>query len=130
MFELTVERFLYVCHGLILDDGEREPMHWHRWQVEVQVSADRLNELGFSFDFRRLDVIVGETMAELDGKNLNELPELEGRNSSTEVMAELLYGRLVTRLRDVARLDHVTIVRDEALRARVTYRRAPVAPAG
>jgi hypothetical protein len=46
----------------------------------------------------------------------------EGANSSSERVAEIVYRRLSPRLPDGVRLDSVTLLRDEAVRARFTYR--------
>lgn len=122
MYELTIERFLHVTHALRLYDGEYEPLHSHRWLVLAQVSADRLDSIGGVMDFNVLDRLVAEAIATLDGKNLNQLPAFATENSSSERMAEVLYKEIAPRLPDGVRLDHVTLIRDEAIRARFTYR--------
>lgn len=122
MYELTIERFLHVTHALRLYDGEYEPLHSHRWLVLAQVSADRLDSIGGVMDFNVLDRLVAEAIATLDGKNLNQLPEFAAENSSSERMAEVLYNKIAPRIPDGVRFDHVTLIRDEAIRARFTYR--------
>jgi 6-pyruvoyltetrahydropterin/6-carboxytetrahydropterin synthase len=122
MYELTIERFLHVTHALRLYDGEFEPMHSHRWQVLAQVSAKQLDVIGGVMDFGRLDHLLAEVLSEFDGKVLNHLPVFEGANSSSERVAEIVYRRLSPKLPDGVRLDSVTLLRDEAIRARFTYR--------
>ncbi|MFO0574976.1 MAG: 6-pyruvoyl tetrahydropterin synthase family protein [Polyangia bacterium] len=125
MYELTIERFLHVAHALRLHDGELEPMHSHRWQVLVQVSAERLDAIGVVMDFNELDRLVAGTLAEFEGQVLNQLPAFASESCSSERMAELIYRRLQPKLPSVVQLDCVTLLRDEAIRARFSYRRAP-----
>lgn len=122
MYELTIERFLHVAHALRLYDGAREPLHSHRWQVLVQVSAERLDPIGVVMDFNQLDRLVAETLAEFDGKELNQLPAFASESCSSERMAEVIFRRLLPKLPPQVRLDCVTLLRDEAIRARFSYR--------
>ena len=124
MHELTIERFLHVAHALRLHDGELEPMHSHRWQVLVQVSVERLDPIGVVMDFYELDRRVAGVLAEFEGKVLNQLPAFAAEACSSERMAEVIFGRLLPELPAPVRLDCVTLVRDEAIRARFSYRRA------
>ncbi|WP_437945096.1 6-carboxytetrahydropterin synthase [Sorangium sp. So ce296] len=122
MYELTIERFLHVAHALRLYDGKYEPLHCHRWQVHAQVSAERLDAIGGVMDFNELDRLLADAVGTLEGKTLNHLSEFADVNSSSERMAEVLYRKLAPRLPPGVRLDCVTLLRDEAIRARFTYR--------
>lgn len=88
----------------------------------AQVSSERLDSIGGVMDCDVLDRLVAEAIAILDGKNLNQEPEFAAESSSSERMAEFLYKKIAPRLPDGVRLDHVTLIRDEAIRARFTYR--------
>ncbi|WP_437939016.1 6-pyruvoyl trahydropterin synthase family protein [Sorangium sp. So ce341] len=122
MYELTIERFLHVAHALQLYDGKYEPLHCHRWQVQAQVSAERLDAIGGVMDLNKFDRLLADAVGTLEGKTLNHLSEFADVNSSSERMAEVLYRKLAPRLPPGVRLDCVTLLRDEAIRARFTYR--------
>ncbi|WP_159942871.1 MULTISPECIES: 6-carboxytetrahydropterin synthase [unclassified Nocardiopsis] len=103
----------------------------HSFRGEVFGPAQRLHGATFTVDatFRRRaldgdDIVVDiglaarelkAVLAELDYRNLDELPEFAGVNTSTEFLAGVVADRLVERLDARARgLDGITVTLHES----------------
>ncbi len=125
MYELTLERFLHITHALKLYDGKYEPVHHHRWLVSATVTAPELDQIGAVMDFNQLATLLDGIIAELDGRNLNQHPDFADRNSSSEYVAYYMGSKLAASLPTGVRLDALSLYRDEALRARFTWRPDP-----
>ncbi len=98
MFLVFIKTHFSSAHYLRNYPGNCEHLHGHNWDVEVQVSASRLNEIDVAIDFRDLKKIVGQIIDGLDHKNLNDLPAFEKDNPSSERIAEYIYNQLRERL--------------------------------
>lgn len=88
--------------------------HGHNYLLEVTVTGDLDSETGMMVDLEALDLAVNRAVVDrYDHHNLNvDLPEFEGKNTTSEVVAETIFrllkgqvpGRLVrVRLHETAR---------------------------
>ncbi len=98
MFELTVREEFSAAHQLRGYEGACEKLHGHNWKVEVTVRGERLNEIGILLDFKELRKALREVLAELDHRNLNELPAFTRENPSSENLARFIFEKLAARL--------------------------------
>jgi 6-pyruvoyl-tetrahydropterin synthase len=105
--------------------GPAQRLHGATYEVRVEVQAPQLDEHGIVVDIGRLRAALTEALAPLAYRNLDELPELAGVNTTTEVLCAHLHARLVQRLgaRPEATLS-VTLVESPVAWARYT---APLA---
>ena len=120
MYELRVESGFSAAHSLRGYGGNCERLHGHNWQVEVRLSADRLDPLGLAVDFRQMKRLLEEVLAALDHRYLNELEPFRTENPSTERLAQYIYERLAAKLPATVRLTEVTAWESEDCAA--TYR--------
>jgi 6-pyruvoyltetrahydropterin/6-carboxytetrahydropterin synthase len=106
-------------HQLRHYEGKCENMHGHNFEVEVDVTGDRLDpRLGILMDFKELKRLLKVVTDELDHRHLNELPEFADQNPSSELLAQYVYRRL----RDLlaahpVRLEQVMVSEKKSSRA-------------
>jgi 6-pyruvoyltetrahydropterin/6-carboxytetrahydropterin synthase len=82
-------------HQLRHYEGKCENMHGHNFEVEVDVTGDRLDpKLGILMDFKELKRVLKVVTDELDHRHLNELPAFADQNPSSELLARHVYRRL------------------------------------
>lgn len=97
MFELSVKVEFEAAHRIVGYPGKCNRLHGHNWTVEVNVTGEKLNELGMLVDFKDLKEEVMVVMDRLDHQYLNELPAFaEGHNPTAEHIAEYIYDALAT----------------------------------
>jgi 6-pyruvoyl-tetrahydropterin synthase len=84
-------------HALTSYRGAPEEGHNHRWEVALRVGAERLNEEGYALDFHQVHVILEETIAPLDGMDLNQEKEIGQPSPTAERIAAVLSARLRTK---------------------------------
>ncbi len=98
IFEVHVKTHFSAAHFLKGYPGDCARMHGHNWITEVFVQCRKLNEIGIGLDFRDIKVAVKEVTENLDHSILNELPEFENTNPTSENIAMFLYKELGARL--------------------------------
>ena len=94
MYEVYVTTQFSAAHQLKGYDGKFENLHGHNWTACVTVEAQELDEIGVGIDFVKLKDMTEELLAQLDYKNINEIPPFDKQNPSAENIARWLYGKL------------------------------------
>ncbi|WP_006787282.1 6-carboxytetrahydropterin synthase QueD [Thiorhodospira sibirica] len=108
------------AHVLNGYDGGCAHLHGHNWQVEVEVKATALDDLGMGLDFKVIKQAAREVVAMLDHRYLNDLAAFSQQNPTAENIAAWIFGELATRLnRPHVRMHAVTLW--ETPRACVRY---------
>jgi len=114
MYELTVEVGFAAAHQLRGYKGNCENMHGHNWRVQVNVMAERLNEIDIAMDFRDLKRIAGEVVAPLDHVFLNDVFPFTEKNPSSENIAKWIFDSLKKKINDgTLRVGAVTVWESE-----------------
>jgi len=94
-WRLRVSSDFSSSHQLRHYEGKCENMHGHNFEVEVDVTGDRLDpKLGILMDFKELKRVLKVVTDELDHRHLNELPAFADQNPSSELLARHVYRRL------------------------------------
>ena len=62
--------------------------------MDAVFRGERLHESGVLLDIGRATSALRSALADLAYRNLDELPELAGKNTTTEFMAKLIFDRL------------------------------------
>jgi 6-pyruvoyltetrahydropterin/6-carboxytetrahydropterin synthase len=110
MYELTVEVGFSAAHQLRGYKGNCEHIHGHNWRVQINVVADRLNEIDIVMDFRDLKRVAREVVAPLDHVFLNEVFPFTEKNPSSENIAKWIFDSLKKKISDgVVRVAAVTV---------------------
>lgn len=110
MYELTVEVGFSAAHQLRGYKGNCENMHGHNWRVQINISADRLNDIDIAMDFREIKQIAREVISPLDHAFLNEVFPFTEKNPSSENIAKWIYDSMKKRINeDDLRVAGVTV---------------------
>jgi 6-pyruvoyltetrahydropterin/6-carboxytetrahydropterin synthase len=112
MFVVGVSDHIMVAHSLRGETfGPAQRLHGATYEVRVEVLAPELDADGIVVDIGLLRTVLRETLAPLEYRNLDEVPELAGENTTTEFLCRWIHRALSGRLgaRPEARL-RVTLV--------------------
>lgn len=101
MFSVTVRDHMLVAHSLQGDVfGPAQALHGATYVVDATFRGDSLDGDGILVDIARAAGELRELMAGLSHRNLDDLPELAGRNTTTEVLAQHVGDRLAERVNE------------------------------
>lgn len=95
MYSLTVRDHLMIAHsfrGEIF--GPAQGLHGATYIVDVSFERQELDDDDLIVDIGLASDLLKQTLAPFNMKNLDELPEFEGRNTTTEFMARAIFDRL------------------------------------
>lgn len=98
MYLVNVQARYQSAHALRSYKGQAEALHGHSWLVEVGLETDTLGEGGIAFDFVEIDRHLKALVAEVDHKNLNEVPPFDTIEPSAENQARWFHDELRRRL--------------------------------
>ena len=118
MFTITIETNFAACHQLTLADGSKEPSHSHDWQVTVEVSSEKLDQIGCVMDFHQLKSAADSIAAELDNDRLAGLEYFQKNNPSAENVAKYIFDGLKSILPDEVVLTSVEVTEHPGCRAK------------
>ena len=99
-----VEEAFDSAHALRGYQGSCENLHGHTWRVQAFLSYDKLNNIGIMLDFREIKSQLKSILDKFDHKNLNDLPEFQKINPSSENIAKLVYEILKKKLQYINRI--------------------------
>ena len=125
MYSLAVSDHIMIAHsfnGEIF--GPAQQLHGATYGVEVEVRREALDANGLVCDIGLALQALRDVLAGLNYKNLDTLPELAGRNTTTEFMAGEIFGRLRSR---IAAGEFGPGTAGQLASMRVTLRESPVA---
>lgn len=102
MFELKYKTHFDAAHCLRGYPGKCANLHGHRWEIEVEVVGERLDQLGMLVDFNELKDWLRTITQELDHQLLNETEGFkEGElNPTAENIAWYCYQKLREIIKD------------------------------
>ena len=130
MFSVTVRDHMLIAHSLRGEAfGPAQRLHGATYVVEATFRRSELDSDGVVVDIGRAAEELRAVLAELDYRNLDDEPALEGLNTTTETLARLVADRLAERasaggLGDAARgLDGLVVTLHESPVASASYER-------
>ena len=94
MYELDILRDFSAAHRLVGYNGLCSALHGHNWTVQVFIRAKELDGIGIAADFTVIKRELTAILADYDHKYLNELPDFQGVNPTSENIARILFERL------------------------------------
>jgi 6-pyruvoyltetrahydropterin/6-carboxytetrahydropterin synthase len=98
MYEVGVVAQFRARHHLVGDFGPASVTHEHGYRVEVAVYGATPRPDGTLLDITILDRAVGELTGQLEGRDLNEFPQLARPNSTAESVARFFFNRIAVAL--------------------------------
>jgi 6-pyruvoyltetrahydropterin/6-carboxytetrahydropterin synthase len=100
MYEIYVAARFEAAHRLVGDFGPATRMHGHTYRIEVILRGQHLGDDGTLYDIGALGQAVDDLAASLNYRDLNEVPDLLGVNTTAEAVADYCWERLAPPLRD------------------------------
>jgi 6-pyruvoyl-tetrahydropterin synthase len=103
MYSITVSHHFMVAHSLAGEVfGPAQRLHGATYVVEAELRRDSLDADGIVCDIGcALDLLKG-ILHQLDYRNLDELEEFRGRNTTTEFLAGEIHRRLARQIKEGA----------------------------
>ena len=124
MFTLTVCDHVMIAHSLNGEVfGPARNLHGATFVVEAEFRSRHIDAHGMVLDVGRARQLLREMLADLDYRNLDDHPDFQGVNTTTEALARAIFHGLAGRIRNGA-LD-IDQKQPESLK--VILRESPVA---
>ncbi len=99
MYSVNVRDHFMIAHSFVgATFGPAQRLHGATYVVDATFLRDELDADGIVVDIGRATEVLKAVLAELNFRNLDELPEFQGRNTTTEFMARVLFDRLAARI--------------------------------
>lgn len=96
MYSVTVRDHVMIAHsfkGEVFGPAQR--LHGATYVVDVELTRPDLDADGLVVDIGRAAAALRQVLADLNYRNLDELPAFAGQNTSTEFLARVVFDRLV-----------------------------------
>lgn len=125
-FALTVRDHLMIAHSLRGDVfGPAQNLHGATFLVDATFRADALDDDGVVVDIGRATEVLRDIVGALTYRNLDDDPDLQGVNTTTERLCQIIGDRLSDRVRDgglgAARLSGIVVTLHESHIAWASY---------
>ncbi len=100
MYSVTVRDHVMIAHsfkGEVFGPAQR--LHGATYVVDVELTRPDLDADGLVVDIGRASEALHQVLADLNYRNLDEIPAFAGRNTSTEFLARVVFDGLVVAIR-------------------------------
>jgi 6-pyruvoyltetrahydropterin/6-carboxytetrahydropterin synthase len=100
MYSVTVRDHVMIAHslrGAVFGPAQR--LHGATYVVDVEFRRPDLDGDGIVVDIGRATETLHTVLSSLNYRNLDDDPSLQGRNTTTEFLARLVFDRLVAAIR-------------------------------
>ena len=99
MYSITVSHHFMAAHSLAGEVfGPAQGLHGATYVVEAELRRSVLDADGIVCDIGRALDLLKAVLVEFDYRNLDDVPEFRGRNTTTEVLAGEIHRRLAARI--------------------------------
>lgn len=101
MYAVTVRDHFMIAHsfkGTVF--GPAQGLHGATYVVDVEFRRPQLDPDGVVIDIGRAGEAVKSILSAWNFKNLDEIAEFKGRNTTTEFMARIVFDRMRARIRE------------------------------
>jgi 6-pyruvoyltetrahydropterin/6-carboxytetrahydropterin synthase len=100
MYSVTVSHHFMIAHSLVGEVfGPAQQLHGATYVVEAELRQGALDADGIVCDIGRALDLLKSVLADLDYRNLDEIAEFRGRNTTTEFLAGEIHRRLTQRIK-------------------------------
>jgi 6-pyruvoyl-tetrahydropterin synthase len=127
MFSVGVRDHMMIAHSFKGEVfGPAQALHGATYVVDVEFRCAEISDDGIVVDIARAHTQLKAALAELNYKNLDELPMFAGKNTTTEFLSRHIFGRL----REAVRNGEFGPGGENVSAIKVTLRESHVAWAG
>ena len=100
MYSVSVRDHLMIAHSLSGEVfGQAQRLHGATYVVDVEFRRAALDEHGIVVDIGRAAEALRAVLAGLSYRNLDEEPSFNGRNTTSEVLARVVFDRIGAAIR-------------------------------
>jgi 6-pyruvoyltetrahydropterin/6-carboxytetrahydropterin synthase len=99
MYAINVRDHFMIAHsfqGAVFGPAQR--MHGATYVVDLELRREALDADGIVVDIGLATQVLREELAALNFRNLDEAPEFQGRNTTTEFLARVVFDRIAARI--------------------------------
>ncbi len=101
MYSLCVRDHLMIAHSFAgASFGPAQQLHGATYIVDVEFRRAQLDSDGLVVDIGLASQALREALAPLNYRNLDALPEFDGRNTTTEFLAKAVFDRVASSIRE------------------------------
>jgi 6-pyruvoyl-tetrahydropterin synthase len=95
LFAVEIRDHIMIAHSLHgTAFGPAQALHGATFIVAVAFVAEALNSDGVVVDIGRAHTVLKEVLAPLNYRNLDDLAEMDGKNTTSEFLAKYIFDRL------------------------------------
>ncbi|MEP1216167.1 MAG: 6-carboxytetrahydropterin synthase [Marinobacter sp.] len=95
MFSLTVRDHMMIAHSFTGETfGPAQGLHGATYVVDVTFEREALDDDDLIVDIGLASDVLSQVIAEFNMKNLDDIEEFAGRNTTTEFMAATVFDRM------------------------------------
>jgi 6-pyruvoyl-tetrahydropterin synthase len=129
-FTVTVRDHMMIAHSFTGESfGPAQRLHGATFIVDASFEAADLDPDGVVVDIGRASVLLAEITGSLTYRNLDEDPDFDGVNTTTEVLCKVIADRLAERIFDGAlgsgqQVRSITVTLHESHVAWASYSRS------
>jgi 6-pyruvoyl-tetrahydropterin synthase len=96
MYTVTVRDHFMIAHSFHGDAfGPAQRLHGATYIVDLELRRRDLDADGMVVDIGRATDVLRGVLADLNYRNLDEVAEFRGRNTTTEFLAHVIFDRIV-----------------------------------
>jgi 6-pyruvoyltetrahydropterin/6-carboxytetrahydropterin synthase len=100
MYSVTVRDHVMIAHSFKGDVfGPAQRLHGATYVVDVEFRRPDLDSDGIVVDIGRASDLLRRVLADLNFRNLDDLPAFAGRNTTTEFLARVVFDAVVSAIR-------------------------------
>ncbi|MDP1648356.1 MAG: 6-carboxytetrahydropterin synthase [Rubrivivax sp.] len=99
MYAVNVRDHVMIAHslrGTVFGPAQR--LHGATYVVDLELRRDELDADGIVVDIGLATQVLRDELARLNFRNLDEVPEFAGHNTTTEFLARAIFDRVATRI--------------------------------
>jgi 6-pyruvoyl-tetrahydropterin synthase len=99
MYAVNVRDHFMIAHsfrGAVF--GPAQQLHGATYVVDLELRRPELDSDGIVVDIGLATELLREVLASLNFRNLDDVPEFAGRNTTTEFMARVVFDRIAARI--------------------------------
>ena len=109
MYRLSIELNISAAHQLRDYEGACARLHGHNWKVRVEVTTNKLNEIGIGIDFADLKKLTWQVIGKFDHNNFNIIAPFDRINPTAENIAKYFYDEIALLLPEGINLSLIEI---------------------
>lgn len=95
MYSVAVSDYVMIAHSFVGEIfGPAQRLHGATYGVEIEVRRKELDADGLVCDIGKALATLKAVLAEIDYRNLDEMADFKGRNTTTEFLAGEIFRRL------------------------------------